>query len=62
MRSFNVSVLLSLRDRVGPGLRMLSRDFSTAERRVRDLRLSLRTLEMQHALTARRGALAAPSS
>lgn len=58
MRSFNVSVLLSLRDRVGPGLRMLSRDFSTAERRVRDLRLSLRTLEMQHALTARRGALA----
>lgn len=59
MRQFNVSVLVSLQNRAARGLTALSRDFSSTERRARELQMRLRMLEMSQSVMAKRATLAA---
>ena len=54
MREFNVSVLLTLKNRVSQGLRTVSREFGAAERRVNSLQRSINDLQTRHGLYARR--------
>lgn len=53
-REFNVSVLLTLKNRVSQGLRTVSRDFAGAERRVHALQRSINDLQSRHGIYAQR--------
>ncbi len=54
MREFNISTIVTLKNRTVGGLRALSQDFGSAERRVKALQRSLNDLQTHHRLYTQR--------